>query len=103
MKYFDNAKTGTLMSRIVNDLMEVSELAHHGPEDLFLSIIMLVGSFIVMANIYLPLTLILFSGLPFIVLFSSKKRLKMNRAFTETRKSIAEINSSLENSEMNLL
>ena len=98
MKYFDDAKTGTLMSRIVNDLMEVSELAHHGPEDLFLSIIMLVGSFIVMANIYLPLTLILFSGLPLMVLFSSKKRLKMSRAFTETRKSIAEINSSLENS-----
>ncbi|MBQ7669916.1 MAG: ABC transporter ATP-binding protein [Clostridia bacterium] len=98
MKYFDDAKTGTLMSRIVNDLMEVSELAHHGPEDLFLSIIMLVGSFIVMANIYLPLTLILFSGLPLMVLFSSKKRLKMNRAFTETRKSIAEINSNLENS-----
>ncbi len=98
MKYFDDAKTGTLMSRIVNDLMEVSELAHHGPEDLFLSVIMLIGSFIVMASIYLPLTLILFAGLPVMVLFSSKKRLKMNRAFTETRKSIAQINANLENS-----
>jgi len=98
MKYFDDSKTGTLMSRIVNDLMEVSELAHHGPEDLFLSIIMLVGSFVIMSSIYLPLTLILFAGLPVMVIFSSKKRLKMNRAFTETRKSIAEINANLENS-----
>jgi len=98
MKYFDDSKTGTLMSRIVNDLMEVSELAHHGPEDLFLSIIMLVGSFIIMSSIYLPLTLILFAGLPVMVLFSSKKRLKMSRAFTESRKSIAQINANLENS-----
>ncbi len=98
MKYFDDSKTGTLMSRIVNDLMEVSELAHHGPEDLFLSIIMLAGSFAVMASIYLPLTLILFAGIPVMVVFSSKKRLKMNRAFTETRKSIAQINANLENS-----
>ena len=98
MKYFDDAKTGTLMSRIVNDLMEVSELAHHGPEDLFLSIIMLIGSFIIMASICLPLTLILYAGLPVMVIFSAKKRLKMSRAFTETRKSLAEINSNLENS-----
>lgn len=98
MKYFDDSKTGTLMSRIVNDLMEVSELAHHGPEDLFLSIIMLVGSFIIMANIYLPLTLILFAGIPVMVIFSAKNRLRMNRAFTESRKSIAVINANLENS-----
>ncbi|MBQ7714971.1 MAG: ABC transporter ATP-binding protein [Clostridia bacterium] len=98
VKYFDDAKTGTLMSRVVNDLFEVSELAHHGPEDLFLSFIMLVGSFIIMSSINLPLTLILFSGLPVMVIFSSKKRMKMNRAFTESRKSIAEINANLENS-----
>ena len=98
MKYFDDAKTGTLMSRIVNDLMEVSELAHHGPEDLFISVIMLIGSFIVMASIYLPLTLILFAGIPLMVIFSSKKRMKMSRAFTESRKSIAQINANLENS-----
>ena len=98
MKYFDDSKTGTLMSRIVNDLMEISELAHHGPEDLFLSIIMLVGSFIIMSSIYLPLTLILFAGIPVMVIFSAKNRLRMNRAFTESRKSIAVINSNLENS-----
>ncbi|MBE6562469.1 MAG: ABC transporter ATP-binding protein [Ruminococcaceae bacterium] len=98
MKYFDDAKTGTIMSRIVNDLMEVSELAHHGPEDLFLSIIMLVGSFIVMSRIHLPLTLIIFAGVPVMIIFSSGKRKKMSAAFTESRKRVGEINAGLENS-----
>lgn len=98
MKYFDDTKTGSTMSRIVNDLMEISELAHHGPEDLFLSLIMLVGSFIIMANIYLPLTLILFAGVPVMVIFSGKQRLRMNDAFTESRKRVSEINAGLENS-----
>lgn len=98
MKYFDDSKTGTIMSRIVNDLMDVSELAHHGPEDLFLSVIMLVGSFVIMARICLPLTLILFAGVPFMVLFSVALRSKMSSAFTESRKRVGEINANLENS-----
>lgn len=98
MKYFDDSKTGTIMSRIVNDLMEVSELAHHGPEDLFLSIIMLVGSFIVMARIHLLLTLIIFAGVPVMIVFSAGKRKKMSAAFTESRKRVGEINAGLENS-----
>ncbi len=98
MKFFDESKTGTLMSRIVNDLMEVSELAHHGPEDLFLSLIMLVGSFIIMANIYLPLTLIIFAGIPVMIIFSASKRKKMSDAFSESRTKVAEINANLENS-----
>lgn len=98
MKYFDEAKTGTVMSRIVNDLMDVSELAHHGPEDLFISLITLVGSFIIMARIYLPLTLILFAGVPLIIFFSAGQRFRMSRAFTESREKIAVINAGLENS-----
>ncbi len=98
MKYFDDSKTGTIMSRIVNDLMEVSELAHHGPEDLFLSIIMLVGSFVIMVRINLPLTLIIFAGVPVMVIFSWGKRKKMSAAFTESRKRVGEINAGLENS-----
>ncbi len=98
MKYFDDSKTGVIMSRIVNDLMDISELAHHGPEDLFLSLIMLIGSFIVMSRICLPLTLILFAGIPFMVIFSSSLRSKMHNAFTESRKRIAEVNANLENS-----
>ncbi len=96
--YFDENKTGTIMSRIINDLMDISELAHHGPENLFLSIILLVGSFSILCTINVPLTLIIFLPLPFIVLFSVKMRKSMNEAFTQTRVEIAEVNATLENS-----
>lgn len=96
--YFDNHKTGSIMSRIVNDLQEIAELAHHGPEDLIVSIFLLIGSFILMATINLWLTLIIFAVIPFLVLFASRKRLKMSRAFTEARAEVAEVNATLENS-----
>ncbi len=96
--YFDNNKTGTIMSRITNDLMDVTELAHHGPEDLFLSLVLLIGSFIFMASINIYLTLILFLALPFMVLFAIMKRKKMSAAFKQTRVEIGEINANLENS-----
>ncbi len=98
LTYFDNNKTGTIMSRIISDLMDISELAHHGPEDLFLSVILLVGAFVMMATIYLPLALIVFAFIPIMVIFAAKKRLKMNEAFKESRVEIGEINASLENS-----
>ena len=60
--YFDNHKTGTIMSRIINDLMDISELAHHGPENLFIAAILLVGSFILLAQINIWLTLLLFAA-----------------------------------------
>lgn len=95
--FFDENKTGTIMSRIINDLMDISELAHHGPEDLFLSIIMLAGSFLMLCTINIPLTLIVFAVLPFIVFFAIKLRKSMNDAFTNTRVEIAEVNANLEN------
>lgn len=98
LKYFDNNKTGSIMSRITNDLMDVSELAHHGPEDLFLSVVLLVGSFIIMSSINLWLTLIVFIALPMMIIFAMKMRTKMSKAFTQTRVEISEINSNLENS-----
>lgn len=98
LSYFDDNKTGTIMSRIINDLMDVSELAHHGPEDLFLSIVMLVGSFIVMGSIYMPLTLIIYSLLPFMVFFALKKQKKMKDAFAASKKEVGEVNATLENS-----
>lgn len=98
LSYFDDNKTGTIMSRIINDLMDVSELAHHGPEDLFLSIVMLVGSFIVMGSIYMPLTLIIYSLLPFMVFFALKKQRKMKDAFAASKKEVGEVNATLENS-----
>lgn len=96
--YFDENKTGQIMSRIINDLMDISELAHHGPEDLFLSVIMLVGAFVVLGTISLPLTIIIFAFIPFLVFFAAKKRVKMSEAFTKTRVEVAEVNANLENS-----
>ncbi|NEZ49098.1 ABC transporter ATP-binding protein [Clostridium botulinum] len=97
-KFFDENKTGVIMSRIVNDLMDISELAHHGPEDLFISLIMLLGSFIILCTINVPLTLITFAFIPILIWFAIKKRIKMSEAFTETRVKIANVNASLENS-----
>lgn len=96
--YFDNNKTGQLMSRIVNDLMEISELAHHGPEDLFISIIMLLGSFILLCKINVKLTLIIFAFIPLIAWFAMAKRVKMSKSFDNVRVKIAEVNGRLENS-----
>lgn len=96
--YFDNNKTGHIMSRIVNDLRDITELAHHGPEDLFISTIMLVGSFIVLINIEWRLTLILFAFIPVMVWYVIHKRNKMSGAFREVRKKIANVNAQLENS-----
>lgn len=96
--YFDNIKTGHLMSRIVNDLREISELAHHGPEDLFLSLIMLIGSFIILTTIEWRLTLIIYSFLPLLIWYATLKRKKMTAAFRSVRKRIANVNAQLENS-----
>lgn len=96
--FFDENKTGIIMSRIINDLMDISELAHHGPEDLFVSSIMLIGSFILLCTINIPLTLIIFAFIPLLVWFAIKKRVKMSKAFTETRVQVGEVNATLENS-----
>lgn len=96
--FFDNNKTGSLMSRMTNDLMDVTELAHHGPEDLFISTVQLVGAMVLMLMIHPWLTLISFLPIPFMIWFISKKRRAMNRAFTESREEIAEVNAGLENS-----
>ncbi|ASW43613.1 ABC transporter ATP-binding protein [Clostridium isatidis] len=96
--YFDNNKTGDLMSRMINDLMDVSELAHHGPEDLFISLVMIIGSFIILCTINIPLTVLIFAFIPFIVYFSMKQKNRMHDAFMETRVETSEVNSNLENS-----
>lgn len=97
-KFFDDTKVGHLMSRIVNDLHEVTELAHHGPEDLFIASIMLVGSFIYLMTINVPLTLIAFFFIPVIAWFAINKREAMEKAFTLTRKKVADVNAEVENS-----
>lgn len=96
--YFDDHKTGTIMSRIINDLMDVSELAHHGPENLFLAAILLVGSFILMANVNIWLTLVIFLSMPFLIWFAMYKRLKLAKSFAVMREQVGEVNAALENS-----
>lgn len=96
--YFDNTKTGHIMSRIVNDLREITELAHHGPEDLFISFVMLIGSFIILLKIEWRLTLIIFAFIPIMVWFAISKRNKMEKAFRDQRVKIAKVNAQLENS-----
>jgi len=96
--FFDENKTGSLSSRIINDLMDISELAHHGPEDLFISVVMLVGSFIMLSIINLPLALIVFSIIPLLVYVAMKLRVRMEETFLETRVTIGEVNATIENS-----
>jgi len=96
--YFDNNKTGVIMSKLVNDLSGISELANHGPIDLFIAVIRLVGAFALMITLNVKLTLVIFSVLPFMIYFSITQKWKMKVAFGKTRKKIAEINSCAEES-----
>ncbi|MBQ4599725.1 MAG: ABC transporter ATP-binding protein [Clostridia bacterium] len=96
--YFDNNKTGALISRIVGDLLDVCELAHHGPEDLFLAIVLLIGSFVLMAQVNIWLTLIIFAFIPFMVVFAMHMRKKMSVEFKAMRAENAIINATIENS-----
>ena len=96
--YFDKHKTGDLLSRLTHDLFDVSELAHHGPENVFLAVLMLLGSFIILSRINLTLTLIMFAVIPFIVLFTAVSRRRMRKAMRASRLKMSEINSTLENS-----
>ena len=96
--YFDKVRTGKIMSRIISDLRDITELAHHGPEDVFISIVTLIGAFVllIMTNVYL--TLIVFSFVPVMLFYGIKKRKKMAVAFRTVRKKIANVNADLENS-----
>ena len=96
--YYDEHETGKIMSRMTNDLQNVSELAHHGPENFFICGVMIIGSFAYLLTINWILALIIFACVPFMVAISLFTRKRMRNAFTETRKSIAGINASLESS-----
>lgn len=96
--FFDENKTGGIMSRIINDLFEVSELAHHGPEDVFNSVISIIGALIMLCTINGWLALIVLCYIPFMLFFAIKARGRMNKAFEESRKKVAEINAEIESS-----
>lgn len=96
--YYDNTKTGQVMSRLVNDLNEISELAHHGPEDLFIAFVTLSGSFIIMLSMHWQLTLITFSLIPIVLIFTIMKNRRMQDAFRNMRVKLGDINAQVEDS-----
>jgi ATP-binding cassette subfamily B protein len=96
--FFDKTKTGTLMSRIINDTFEIAELSHHGPEDLFLSMVMLTGSFLILCAMNLGLTLTIFAFVPGLVWFATSMRHKLSLTSRQTRVEIGEVNAELANS-----
>lgn len=96
--FYDDNETGKIMSRMTNDLFEVSELAHHGPENLLISTITILTSFVYLCTIHVPLTLIIFVCVPFLILITGSLRKKMKKAFREKRVATADINAALESS-----
>jgi len=96
--FFDNHETGSIMTRLTSDLFEVCELAHHGPENLFICAVMIVGSFAYLCSIDVYLTLIIFACVPLMVAVTVVLRKKMREAFTARRKSTAVINAAIESS-----
>lgn len=96
--YYDNNKTGTVMSRIINDLLEIAELAHHGPEDLLLSVITFIGAFVMIATVNIYLALIVFIVIPFIFIFLIGRKSAQRKAFKDMRIKTGEINAQVESS-----
>ncbi|HBK69490.1 MAG TPA: thiamine ABC transporter permease [Firmicutes bacterium] len=96
--YYDNNKTGQIMSRIVNDLFDISELAHHGPEEVLISFIKIFGSFIILLTVNVKLTLITFTLVPLMVWFGLLYNGKMKAVFAKNRQKIAEVNAQIEDS-----
>ena len=96
--YYDNTKIGTLMSRITTDLFDVTEFAHHCPEEFFISGVKIICSFIILCTMSVPLTLIVFSVIPIMGFVLAFFRFRMKRNFRESRKHIGELNSQVEDS-----
>ena len=96
--FYDKNRTGLLMSRVTTDLFEITELAHHGPEDLFISTVTLAGAFLVMLTIRWELALVVFTVVPLFLLFTVLQRRRMMHASAEVKKKMAGINGELESS-----
>ena len=94
--FFDDQKVGQLMSRVTNDLFEIAELFHHGPEDIVISIIKFIGSFAILASINIRLTLVAFAIIPFMFAYAYYFNKKMKAAFKRNRAKIADINATIE-------
>lgn len=96
--YYDSAKVGTLMSRITSDLFDVTEFSHHAPEELFISSIKIVCSFIILCGMNVPLTLIVFAAVPPMIICLAVFNRRLKEGFKDSRKQVGELNSSVEDS-----
>ncbi len=96
--YFDSHETGKIMTRMTSDLWEISELAHHGPENIIISSVSAILSFVYLCTINVPLTLIIFVAVPFLLVAAMKLRVKMRGAFRESREAVGKINACVEGS-----
>ena len=95
-RFFDNTKTGHIMSRITNDLFEIGELAHHGPEDLFIAIMTFIGAFWIMLTINVQLALVILFIVPILIFFMSYSNIKMSKAWRNMYEDIAGVNARIE-------
>lgn len=96
--FYDNQKVGALLSRVTSDLFDITELLHHGPEDVIISVIKILGAFVILLHVNVPLTLIAFSFVPIMAFYAYYFNRKMKRAFKRNREKIADINSQIEDS-----
>lgn len=96
--YYDRNNTGEMMSRLVSDLFDISELAHHGPENLLLCSLKIIGSFVLLLLINVPMTLCLLAVTLVLVVFTIVRQTKMQKIFTDNRERIAEVNAGVQNS-----
>lgn len=96
--YYDQNNTGEMMSKLVSDLFDISELSHHGPENVFISLLKIFGSFILLLYIHVPLTLILIAVTVVMLVFSLFQNKKMQATFMDNRRKIAGVNASLQDS-----
>ncbi|MFT0801811.1 ABC transporter ATP-binding protein [Bacillus swezeyi] len=97
-RYFDNTKTGHIISRITNDLFDIGELAHHGPEDLFIAVMTFFGAFWIMLTINVKLALAAILFVPLLIILITYSNIRMNRAWREMYSEIADVNARVEDS-----
>ncbi len=96
--FYDNQKVGSLLSRVTSDLFDITELLHHGPEDIFISVIKIVGAFVILLNVNSSLALVTFAFVPVMAVYAYYFNRKMKRAFKRRRKEVGVINGQIEDS-----
>lgn len=97
-RFFDNTKTGHVMSRFTNDLFDIGELAHHGPEDFFIAIMTFVGAFLIMFQVNMELALMILITVPFLIWLIAYSNIKMSKSWKQMYEDIADVNAHVEDS-----